>query len=146
MCINQIHSFLLVQVLSPCARVPPPVQQLRTVAVVRQGVHEVLAVGSSPPVGVGEASSTLPGSGSASTPSGRLNEAELKQRAEGSLATPVYVPETRAQTPPSVQKPPTARGDEEAYQSAIKQRAAKGEALTPDQIYRRAKAAGSLAV
>ncbi len=85
-------------------------------------------------------------SDSTSTLGGRLTEAELKQRAEGSLATAVYVPETRAQTPRTFSKVPTARGDEEAYQFAIKQRAAQGEALTPDQIFRRAKAAGSLAV
>lgn len=48
--------------------------------------------------------------------------------------------------PPKVTGPPTARGDEEAYQAAIKQRAAHGEALTPDQIFRRARDAKSLAV
>lgn len=112
----------------------------------------MLAVGSSAPVGVDEVNSPLSGSGamaasdSTSTLGGRLTEAELKQRAEGSLATAVYVPETRAQTPRTFSKVPTARGDEEAYQFAIKQRAAQGEALTPDQIFRRAKAAGSLAV
>ena len=110
----------------------------------------MLAIGSFIPVGVDGVSSTLSGSAAAtngiSAPSSRLTEAELKQRAQGSLATAIYVPETRLQTPPGTNKSPTARGDEEAYQLAIKQRAAQGEALTPDEIFRRAKAAGSLAV
>jgi hypothetical protein len=45
-----------------------------------------------------------------------------------------------------VSKLGTARSEEEAYQESIKQRAAGGQALTPDEIFRRARQAGSLAV
>lgn len=93
-----------------------------------------------------------------------LDEATLKTRAEGSLATPIYVPTTRGAPPASsssggdghgvtaprkaskVSKLGTARSEEEAYQESIKQRAAGGQALTPDEIFRRARQAGSLAV
>lgn len=116
--------------------------------VFRQGVHDVLAIKSSSPSGVDVDSSSLnfsdAGLNGTENPSSRLSEAELKARATGSLATPVYVPETRA--PPNVNGGPSARDAEEAYQSSIKHRAAQGQALAPDEIFRRAKAAGSLAV
>ena len=67
-----------------------------------------------------------------------LDEASLTERSQGSLATPVYVP-------PTAGARATARREEEAYQEGIKQRAALGEALTPDEIHRRARQAGSLA-
>lgn len=71
-----------------------------------------------------------------------LDHAALTERALGSLAAAIYVPETRA----------TARREEEVYQAGIKQRREEeevyqaGNALSPDAIHQRARAAGSLAL